>query len=121
MQNQQTPPAPQLHSSIVALVSLAAGIASKHPDMGLCQLDKLQAMGIRQEQIATVIEIARHIRDEAAQKLDFAFDDKAGFETAEPEPAASASIPLNLISSEHKPDETQASCCSSTASGQSCC
>ncbi len=33
---------PQLHSSIVALASLAAGIAAKHPDMGLCQLDKLK-------------------------------------------------------------------------------
>lgn len=37
--------APEPHSSIVALVSLSADIASKHPDMGLCQLDKLRAMG----------------------------------------------------------------------------
>jgi len=58
--------APELHSSIIALVSLASGIASKHPDMGLCQLEKLRGMGIPDEQIATVIEIARHIRDKAA-------------------------------------------------------
>ncbi len=68
---------PQLHSSIVALVSLGAGIAAKHPAMGLCQLQKLRDMGIPENQIATVIEIARHIRDEAAQQLDAAFDDKA--------------------------------------------
>lgn len=37
--------APELHSSIVALVSLAARIASKHPDLGLCQLEELRAMG----------------------------------------------------------------------------
>ena len=41
--------APELHSSIIALVSLASGIASKHPDMGLCQLEKLRAMGIPDE------------------------------------------------------------------------
>jgi len=123
MHSQENPdtPAPQLHASIVALVSLSAGIASKHPDMGLCQLDKLQGMGIPQQQIETVIEIARHIRDEAAQKLDQAFDDKAGFSIAEPKAPASTSTPLNIISSEHTVTETQSSCCSSTASGQSCC
>lgn len=98
---------PPLHSSIVALVSLASGIASKHPDMGLCQLDKLRHMGIAESQIQTVIEIARHIRDEASQKLDFAFDEKSGAEAV----------------SEDKQDEQVSgqACCSSTASGQSCC
>ena len=99
--------APPLHSSIVALVSLASGIAAKHPDMGMCQLDKLRHMGIAESQIETVIEIARHIRDEASQKLDFAFDEKAGTSTPKTETT-----------------ETQnegESCCSSTASGQSCC
>jgi hypothetical protein len=37
---------PQLHSSIVAMVSLASGIASNHPDMGQCQLDRLRQAGI---------------------------------------------------------------------------
>ncbi len=91
---------PQLHSSIVALVSLASGIASKHPAMGLCQLGKLRHMGVPESQINTVIEIARHIRDEASEKIDLAFNEKAQ-ESAKP--------------------EEQASCCSSTASGQSCC
>ena len=99
--------APQLHSSIVALVSLASGIAAKHPDMGLCQLDKLRHMGIAESQIETVIEIARHIRDEASQKLDAAFDDKFNLEDASPED--DSSVPEGQT------------CCSTTASGQSCC
>jgi len=96
---------PQLHSSIVALISLASGIAAKHPDMGLCQLDKLRHMGIPDSQIETVIEIARHIRDEASQKLDAAFDEKASGETSPPTVK----------------EETGQACCSTTASGQSCC
>ena len=97
---------PELHTSIVALVSLAAGIASKHPDMGLCQLEKLRALGIREEQITAVVEIARHIRDEAAQKLDVLFDEKA-----------------NLIEPvELTPGPTGVeSCCSTTPGGQACC
>ncbi len=95
---------PPLHSSIIALISLASGIAAKHPDMGLCQLDKLRQMGMTESQIQTVIEIARHIRDEAAQKLDSAFDEKSSLENA----------------MEEASNNGQA-CCSSTASGQSCC
>ncbi len=98
--------APELHSSIVALVSLASGIASRHPDMGLCQLARLRGMGIPDEQIATVVEIARHIRDEAAQKLDASFDEKAALgQSRQKEPES----------------EAGASCCSATASGQRCC
>jgi hypothetical protein len=100
--------APQLHSSIVAMVSLAAGIAAKHPDMGLCQLTRLRQMGIPQEQIDTVIEIARHIRDEAGEKLDTTFDEKSE--------AKSTGKPLSI-----GVREESGACCSSTASGQSCC
>ena len=96
----------ELHSSIVALVSLASGIASNHPAMGQCQLAKLRHMGITEEQIATVIEIARHIRDEASEKLDTAFDT-----VAYPE----------LESTEETEIAAGESCCSTTASGQSCC
>jgi len=46
---------PTLHPSIIALVSLASGIAAKHPDMGLCQLDKLRHMGIADAQIDIVL------------------------------------------------------------------
>ena len=35
-----------LHPSIVALVSLAANIASNHPKQGLCQVDKLKEYGV---------------------------------------------------------------------------
>lgn len=96
----------ELHSSIVALVSLASGIASNHPAMGQCQLAKLRSMGITEEQIATVIEIARHIRDEANEKLDAAFDDAAY-------PDANNAETTEVATGE--------SCCSTTASGQSCC
>ena len=58
-----------LHPSIVALVSLAANIAANHPKQGLCQLERLRGYGISEEQIALAIDIARHIRDEASQKL----------------------------------------------------
>lgn len=95
----ETPP---LHASIVALVSLASGIAANHPAMGQCQLERLRAQGISEQHIQTVIEIARHIRDEAAQQLDAQFD-----ALAENEVTATAT-------------EGQA-CCSTTASGQSCC
>ncbi|HDK37456.1 MAG TPA: hypothetical protein ENG92_00350 [Thiolapillus brandeum] len=103
---------PASHSSIVAMVSLASGIASGHPDMDLCQLDKLRAAGVPEHQIATVIEIARHIRDEAAQKLDAAFDEKAAL-----------SIPQKQQKPKFSELKTDAgeSCCSTTASGQSCC
>jgi len=97
---------PQLHSSIVAMVSLAAGIAAKHPAMGLCQLQKLRDMGVPEHQLQAVIEIARHIRDEAAQQLDAAFDTKA------PQVKKSFSIAAAPTSD----------CgCSTTASGQSWC
>jgi hypothetical protein len=96
----------ELHSSIVALVSLASGIASNHPDMGQCQLSKLRQMGISEDQIATVIEIARHIRDEAVQKLDVAFDEAAYPQKTQTATANEPSV---------------GGCCSTTASGQSCC
>ncbi len=93
--------APELHSSIVAMVSLASGIASNHPAMGQCQLERLRGYGVPENQIAAVIEIARHIRDEAAEKLDFAFDEAGGGAV------------------EGVGGETCG--CSPTPSGQSCC
>lgn len=96
-----------LHSSIVALVSLAAGIAAKHPAMGLCQLQRLRSLGVSEDHIQAVVEIARHIRDEAAQKLDAAFDEQSAPPTAD----TAADIPL----------VSGGACCTSTASGQACC
>jgi hypothetical protein len=101
----------ELHPSIVALVSLAANIASNHPKQGLCQVDRLRQYGVSKEQIDSVIEIARHIRDEAAQKLDAQFDEAyAG--CAEPKPNPFAGITVV---------EAGGSCCTPTKSGQSCC
>jgi hypothetical protein len=96
----------ELHSSIVSLVSLAAGIASNHPDMGQCQLERLRKLGVSEEHIAAVIEVARHIRDEAAQKLDEAFN------------AASYPAVAEVQSMVENPGD---GCCSVNASGQSCC
>jgi arsenite methyltransferase len=111
---------PELHPSIVALAALSANIAANHPKQGLCQLEKLRDMGVPEAQIQTVIDIARHIRDEAASTLDDSFDQKAGValiaqaapEPPQPEPRTPA--PLDI------PISTGA-CCTPTKSGQSCC
>ncbi len=94
---------PQLHSNIVAMVSLASGIAANHPAMGQCQLERLRGAGVPEHQINAVIEIARHIRDEATEKLDFAFDAAANDTAPIVEP------------------EGETCGCTPTKSGQSCC
>ncbi len=96
-----------LHPSIVALVSLAANIASNHPKQGLCQVDRLKQLGVAQEQIDAVVEIARHIRDEAAQSLDARFDEACRQE--------------NSAAAQPATDTAPAACCTPTKSGQSCC
>ncbi len=103
----------ELHPSIVALVSLAANIAANHPKQGLCQVDRLKQYGIDKTHIDTVIEIARHIRDEAAQQLDASFDAAYNPPAApriKPDPFANIAI-----------KETGGACCTPTQSGQSCC
>lgn len=102
---------PSLHSSIVAMISLAAGVAAKHPDMGQCQLERLRKAGVPQHQLDAVVEIARHIRDEAAQKLDAAFDECA---QAAVKPKVPKGKPLAVKVSE-------SACCTPTPGGQSCC
>lgn len=131
MQAQSQDQAP-LHPAIVSLVSLAAGIAANHPAMGQCQLARLRTLGVPEHQIAAVIEIARHLRDEAAQQLDHAFDEAA--RGASPEPGAEREAARTP--SEERPAKpkvakgaplpiavavSSSSCCSTTASGQSCC
>lgn len=111
----------QLHSSIVAMISLASGIASKHPDMGLCQLERLRGAGIPEHQIDAVIEIARHIRDEASQKLDAAFDEKATtIETTTI--SVTENETTDCCSSAASITIEEESCgCTRTPGGQSCC
>ena len=112
---------PQLHSSIVALISLASGIAAKHPAMGMCQLDRLRSMGIPESQINTAIEIARHIRDEAAEKIDAAFDEKAGLATSSSKESSAGCCGTSEEQPSNEANNEAESCCSSTPSGQSCC
>ena len=99
-----------LHPSIVALVSLAANIAANHPKQGLCQLDRLKQYGVSREQIDTVIEIARHIRDEAAQKMDASFDEAYAACMKPADPFASIAVV-----------QSGAACCTPTPLGKSCC
>jgi hypothetical protein len=96
-----------LHPSIVALVSLAANIAANHPKQGLCQIGKLKQYGVAQEQIDAVIEIARHIRNEAGESLDASFDEAYRKECAK--------VKLSAIS------VAAGACCTPTPSGKSCC
>ncbi len=101
----------ELHPSIVALVSLAANIASNHPKQGLCQIERLQDYGVSRAHIDHVIEIARHIRDEAAQQLDARFDEA---NAARGEPGAAVKPATISVAA-------GAACCTPTPSGKSCC
>lgn len=101
-----------LHPSIVAMVSLAANIAANHPKNGLCQLERLRGFGIAEEQIAMVVDIARHIRDEAGQMQDSTFNEQA--KVASP-PVAVSPAPTFMAESD------KAACCTPTAKGNSCC
>jgi hypothetical protein len=102
-----------LHPSIVALVSLAANIAANHPKQGLCQVDRLKQYGVTRAQIDAVVEIAGHLRDEAAQCLDASFD-AAMAESFSPK----APNPFAAIAVATAPD---GACCTPTPSGRSCC
>lgn len=97
----------ELHPSIVALVSLAANVAANHPGQGLCQLDKLKQYGVSEAQIGLVVEIARHIRDEAGARHDARFD---------AELAARSSAESKLLNI-----PVASACCTPTPSGKSCC
>ncbi len=108
---------PQLHSSIVAMISLASGIASNHPAMGQCQLARLRKTGVTEHQIAAVIEIARHIRNEAAEKLDFAFNEKSNINAKDKETENSSVTTLNNTQEAN----SEVCDCTITPSGLSCC
>jgi len=116
---------PPLHASIVALTALAANVAANHPRQGLCQVEKLRDLGVPEAHIRTVVDIARHIREEAGQQLDAQFDEQADAllqvpapKQASPEtkkPSASAGKPLPI------PVAQVGACCTPTKGGQSCC
>jgi hypothetical protein len=97
-----------LHPSIVAMVSLAANIAANHPKKGLCQIERLRGYGVTEEQIDMVVDIARHLREEAGQMLDAAFDEEAR-PVAVPPGLTLAVEPANSCG------------CTPTAKGNACC
>ena len=107
---------PPLHASIVALVALSANIAANHPKQGLCQLDKLRDLGVPEAHIQTVLDIARHIRDEAGKTLDAQFDEACVACLAPAQPVKKLDPFANIATK-----ETGGSCCTPTSSGQSCC
>lgn len=96
----------------LAMVSLAANIAANHPKKGLCQLERLRSYGVGEEKVAMVVDIARHLRNEAGEMLDAEFDLEAQVEETAPAMAAPAS--LDTISA-------GACGCSTTAKGNACC
>jgi SAM-dependent methyltransferase len=116
---------PPLHASIVALTALAANVAANHPRQGLCQVEKLRDLGVPEAHIRTVVDIARHIREEAGQQLDTQFDEQADAllqgsapkqaspETKRPSMAAGKPLPI--------PVAQVGACCTPTKGGQSCC
>lgn len=91
-----------LPPAILAMVSLAANIAANHPKKGLCQLERLRSLGVPEAQIDMVVDIARHLRDEAGQIVDSEFN--AIFVTVANTPVATAGA-----------------CCTPTAKGNACC
>ncbi|BAN36902.1 hypothetical protein SCD_n03103 (plasmid) [Sulfuricella denitrificans skB26] len=95
-----------LHPSILALVSLSANIAANHPKKGLCQLERLRSLGVSDAQIDIVVDIARHLRDEAGQMIDSEFNEAFA-------PAANTAAEPAAV--------TEGSCCAPTAKGNSCC
>jgi hypothetical protein len=101
-----------LHPSIVALVSLAANIAANHPKKGLCQLERLRGYGVSEEQIEVVVDIARHIREEAGQMLDAEFDGAS----AAVEAAGVVPVTVPVVAA-----RAEVACCTPTAKGTSCC
>ena len=94
-----------LPPTILAMVSLAANIAANHPKKGLCQLDRLRSLGVSEAQIDMVVDIARHLRDEAGQIVDSELN--AAFA-----PAAKAAVAAAA---------SGGACCTPTAKGNACC
>ena len=90
---------------VLALASLAAFVAANHPKKGVCQLEILRKHNVPQAHIDLVLDIARHLRDEAGQIIDSEFD--AVYAGGTPAAAAATS--------------SGGSCCTPTAKGNACC
>jgi hypothetical protein len=99
-----------LDPKTLALVSLAANIAANHPKKGICQLERLRSYGVPEAQIDLVVDIARHLRDEAGQMLDQEFAAVSAPGSTKPKTVA-----LSLASATGQCD------CSTTPNGNPCC
>lgn len=107
---------PPLHPSIIAMVSLAANIAANHPKKGLCQIERLRGYGVTEEQIDMVVDIARHLRDEAGEMLDAEFDVEARIAV----PPAPTQDPYCAPAAPNAAS-TESCGCTPTAKGNACC
>lgn len=94
-----------LSPAILAMVSLAANIAANHPKKGLCQLERLRRLGVPEEHIDIVVDIARHLRDEAGQIIDSEFN----------------AVFVPVVSAAALSTEIGGSCCTPTIKGNTCC
>jgi hypothetical protein len=101
-----------LHPSIIAMVSLAANIAANHPKKGLCQIERLRGYGVTEEQIDMVVDIARHLRNEAGEMLDAEFNVEAQL--------AVAPAPTSCCAPATAPEASSCGC-TPTAKGNACC
>ncbi len=124
MQNQ-----PELHPAIVSMVSLAAAIAARDPEMAACHLDRLRKAGIPEHQIRPVVELAQHIRDEAGSSLDTVLEGQAAPAPEVGEACCSADegccppVDSRAEASPPEPMETPAvgGCCGDAGGGRGCC
>jgi hypothetical protein len=85
------------------------------PQTGPVPGGRLKEYGVAKEQIDTVIEIARHIRDEAAEPWTRASTRpmNEAFQPAKPKIKADPFANIAVVEG--------GACCTPTASGQSCC
>lgn len=94
-----------LPPATLALASLAAFIAANHPKKGLCQLEILRNLNVPQAHVDLIVDIARHLRDEAGQIMDSEFD---AVHASGASPAVTATA-------------SGGNCCTPTAKGNVCC
>jgi len=117
--------APELHPSIVALATLAAGVAAGHPTQPRCQLGRLRDMGIPESQIATVVELARHVRDEADGRADEDLNAALGTGPASEKAETTGGCCGSAAEAQPEPEAAAGGCCGSepqpAKTGGSCC
>jgi len=78
------------------------------------QVEKLRTLGVPEAHIQSVLDIARHIRDEAGQQLDAEFEAHLNATPPPTKPKVEKGRPLSIPVS-------SGACCTPTSSGQSCC